>query len=297
MASLATPAHAQVMQGEGAWSGTFNQQNCAVSREYLRDGKPATVFIRSIGGASIHVSVREKGHVRDRDWDRATVELDGRALEASAYRYEVKGSGERIVRWVIPAHPTWLANIDRVTLKFGKDDYSFAFAHSQGVAQALTNCREAWIAAHSPEGGAEPRADLRSYFRSEDFPIGALRRGVGAQYQFILGIDEQGKVDRCDIALFVGDVWIPRLTCSLFMERAQFTPGLDANGNPHRSTVTTPPMSWVVMRAKATDELDERYEGLRIQRRAALSGRPLAELDAALAQAAAELAADNNAPE
>jgi periplasmic protein TonB len=60
----------------------------------------------------------------------------------------------------------------------------------------------------------------------------------------ILLINEAGKVAGCDVLTPSGIPALDIMGCQVIRSRAKFTPAVDANGKPVRSTVVTPPIVW-----------------------------------------------------
>ncbi len=74
------------------------------------------------------------------------------------------------------------------------------------------------------------RADLPALFSSDDYPLAALQREEQGTVAFTLGINEQGRVERCYITQSSGSATLDHATCSILTKRARFTPARSADG-------------------------------------------------------------------
>lgn len=87
--------------------------------------------------------------------------------------------------------------------------------------------------------------DIRSIFTNDDYPDEAYSRSQEGEAQFLLLIDEQGKVADCDVLKPSGIPALDGMGCQVLRERAKFKPAFDRNGKPMRSSYVTPPVDWL----------------------------------------------------
>ena len=92
-----------------------------------------------------------------------------------------------------------------------------------------------------------PKGDVRSVFSSADYPDEALARGQEGRAQFLLLIDETGKVAACNVILPSGIPALDAMGCIAIQTRAKFRPARDHSGKTIKSTVVTPPVVWRMM--------------------------------------------------
>lgn len=71
-----------------------------------------------------------------------------------------------------------------------------------------------------------------------------MNRGQEGDAQFLLLIDENGKVAGCHVLIASGVPALDAMGCSVIRNRARFKPAVDSAGKPTRSTVVTPKVSW-----------------------------------------------------
>ena len=86
--------------------------------------------------------------------------------------------------------------------------------------------------------------DLRQIFSANDYPTEAQYRGQEGKVQFVLLIDEKGKVAACHVLQPSGIPAFDGMGCQVILQRARFKPALDRKGIPIRSAVVTPPIVW-----------------------------------------------------
>jgi protein TonB len=76
------------------------------------------------------------------------------------------------------------------------------------------------------------RANLNSYFSTDDYPAGALRNNEQGTTGFSLTIGTSGRVDACTVTSSSGSSALDQATCRILRSRARYTPARDENGNP-----------------------------------------------------------------
>jgi TonB family protein len=118
-----------------------------------------------------------------------------------------------------------------------------------GVLKALHACmldlKRYWNVDGIPGGHvATVPGDLRNIFKGTDYPAEALDRNQEGRAQYLLLIDETGRVAGCHLLEASGIPVIDVMGCQVIQKRAKFKPALDANGKAARSAVTTPPIVW-----------------------------------------------------
>ena len=86
--------------------------------------------------------------------------------------------------------------------------------------------------------------DLRNIFKAGDYPTEAMSRYQGGKVQFVLLVDEDGKVGACHVLEPSGIPVLDAMGCQVIRQRATFKPALNRQGKPTRSAVVTPPIIW-----------------------------------------------------
>jgi TonB family protein len=76
------------------------------------------------------------------------------------------------------------------------------------------------------------RANLNSYFSTDDYPAAALRADHRGTVAFSLGIGVNGRVADCRITVSSGSEPLDAATCRILRSRARYIPARDAGGTP-----------------------------------------------------------------
>lgn len=80
------------------------------------------------------------------------------------------------------------------------------------------------------------RANLNSYFSTDDYPAAALRTNDEGSTGFRLTIGPSGRVSDCAITSSSGSAALDQATCRILRSRARYTPARDTSGNPTSGT-------------------------------------------------------------
>lgn len=117
-----------------------------------------------------------------------------------------------------------------------------------GLEKCTLDLQEYWnvkgaVAPYSSKG---PRGDVRTLFSADDYPTVALAHNQGGTTQYMLFIDETGKVAGCHLIKPSGAPILDGMGCRLLTARAKFSPATDKQGKPVRSTLVTPTITWAL---------------------------------------------------
>ncbi len=80
------------------------------------------------------------------------------------------------------------------------------------------------------------RANLNSYFSTDDYPASALRGNEQGTTGFRLTIGPNGRVTDCPVTSSSGSSALDQATCRILRSRARYTPARDSSGNPASGT-------------------------------------------------------------
>ena len=84
---------------------------------------------------------------------------------------------------------------------------------------------------------ARARANLQSYFSTDDYPSAAQRGNEEGTAAFSLTVGPDGRVQACSITSSSGSSSLDAATCRILRSRARFTPARDNTGQPTTDTV------------------------------------------------------------
>lgn len=83
-----------------------------------------------------------------------------------------------------------------------------------------------------PADHARARANLATYISNNDYPPEALRLGQQGTVGFDLDVSQEGRVTYCHVTRSSSSESLDLTTCRIMLERAEFTPARDDQGNP-----------------------------------------------------------------
>jgi TonB family protein len=236
----------------------FDDEQCLASQEFGPTEKPITLAIRpAINGESYELLLaRTQPGPKYAVQKQGSVDFGSGRIKAWVLNYGGKGSKGDIHQFRIPAANMAQAHTaSSVTLRLsGVQDQSFALTSMPAVMKGLADCtadlRQHWNVGGQNDGriASLSRGDVRGLFKPEDYPAEAQTRGQGGDSQFMLLIDEKGVVAGCHVLKASGIPAIDAMGCKVIRDRARFTPALDSDGKPVRSTAVTPPIVWRLQR-------------------------------------------------
>jgi protein TonB len=84
--------------------------------------------------------------------------------------------------------------------------------------------------------GPRPKGNPGLWVTNSDYPPEATAQKLSGMVAFRLQIGPDGRVEDCTITASSGHDVLDRKTCEVMIQRARFTPALDAQGNAVRGT-------------------------------------------------------------
>lgn len=255
-AFLIQPANlaAKPLAPTAKWVVDYRTDQCLASREYGTAKYPVTFGIRpSPNGKSYLLLFAGKGSgpqlARE---EPTTVDFGNGPIKTWLLEYGSKPSGSDTYQLRIAA-----AEMDQAktaaTIKIsrkGAEDIELQLQSIPALMKTLEDCtanlQRYWNMGGEKDGRitTPSKGDVRSAFSDEDYPEEALLRSQEGQAQFLLLIDETGKVAGCDVIVASGIPALDAMGCQAIRNRAKFSPARDANGKAARSAVVTPPVKW-----------------------------------------------------
>jgi TonB family protein len=82
---------------------------------------------------------------------------------------------------------------------------------------------------------AEPITPIPSLFAVTDYPVEALAQHAEGITDYRLSVDENGRVEQCDIERSSGSAALDQATCLVITRRSRFHPAVDSAGRPAKS--------------------------------------------------------------
>ena len=81
------------------------------------------------------------------------------------------------------------------------------------------------------EGPQHARANLASFFYSDDYPADAMADDAQGLVAFRVTVGRDGRVKRCEIIVSAGHPSLDEATCRILQARAKFEPATDRDGD------------------------------------------------------------------
>ncbi|WP_343346365.1 hypothetical protein WJT74_02295 [Sphingomicrobium sp. XHP0239] len=252
----ATQAQAQPLQPDGQWEVNFGERACVAARKFRdADEDAVTVFFKPAAHLrSMEVVSIVDGYRRDAQGGKGSVQFAGQRHDAKLIRYGDRESDSVVTRFTVPLRAEDLSEASEMVLDTEWDRLSMPLSRIDEVSGLLADCVEKLRILYNvdgsgltdgPRGGADgAKGDVRSLFRSTDYPSRSMRAGVGGMARAFLLIDEEGKAVDCSLSAYGGDPLILAQTCAILLERARFEPATDANCFPTRGSYFTPTITW-----------------------------------------------------
>ncbi|HEX5257969.1 MAG TPA: energy transducer TonB [Sphingomicrobium sp.] len=252
--SIASTAGARPLQPVSPWDLDYGQTQCLASRNYGDAAKPTTLAIRqSPNGETYEILlVRQNPPPEYAEEQEGNVDFGHGPIKAWLLHYRPTTGKLNIYQFRIPAiEMTQARSANAVTLNIpGVPEVTFELAAMPQLLDGLDACtadlKRYWNMGGEKKGLiAKPaRGDIRDVFNSGDYPSEAQHRGQEGDAQYLLLVDEKGKVAGCQVLLASGVPVLDAMGCAVIQERASFTPALDSSGRPVRSAIVTPKVRW-----------------------------------------------------
>lgn len=237
------------------WDLDYGETQCIAYRSYGDAAKPVTLAIRpSANGANYEILVGVPGPAPDSAEElQGSVDFGRGPIKAWLLHYRPATTKLNIYQFRISAGDMAQArSASTVHLHVQNlPDFEFELALMPQILAGLDGCvadlKRYWNMDGEKDGriAKQAKGDVRKVFASpDDYPAEALRRGQEGDAQYLLLVNEAGKVAGCQVLLPTGAPILDAMGCVVIQNRAKFTPALDANGKPIRSTVVTPKVRW-----------------------------------------------------
>ncbi|HJU76549.1 MAG TPA: energy transducer TonB [Sphingomicrobium sp.] len=236
------------------WNLDYGETQCTAAREYGSAANPIVFAIRPAPNGETYELLMG----RSRKGPSFAQQLEGSVdfgrgpIHAWLLHYGAKSSKTAVHQFrITAADMAQAASASSVTLRLkGKGHFSFSLANMPALLKGLEQCtrdlKRYWHMREVDDGSiATPaKGDIRGVFTSGDYPSEALNRSQEGGGQFLLLIDEKGKVAGCHVVQASGVPALDAMGCQVIRERAKFKPAHDRAGKPIRSSYVTPRVIW-----------------------------------------------------
>jgi hypothetical protein len=261
IALIATPlaAPAAPLAPTGKWHLFYQESSCIAERQF---GDHALSFQPSPLGKTMRLVIVGPGRVaRTRQLD-SLIELSdgGQPIKSSSLVYGTSRKGMRGITTILAiaeaervSRSPWLRIATLGTspkskrmAPSGSPVFSgeYAIGSTTALARELAKCladlQRHWgiVEGNLPKPAKNAELSLQGIFKSDDYPEDAFNANQTGSTEFMLMIDERGRLIDCEIAKTSGVASIDGMGCQVILARAKAKPALDANGKPVKSIYT-----------------------------------------------------------
>jgi len=251
---LPGPASAGPLKPVSSWDLDYGETQCLASRKYGSADDPVTLgFRQSPNGNSYEIFVARRYRVSEpATEEQGTVDFGNGPINAWVLFYQTSNKQFDVHQFRISAADMARARsaTDIALHVSGSSDLAFELASMPQLLDGLQACTTDLERYWNMDGkkGREfsrlSRGDVRSVFSADDYPSEAISRGQEGKGQYLLLVDQKGKVAGCQVLTATGVPILDAMACAVIQTRARFTPALDMSGKPVRSAVVTPPINW-----------------------------------------------------
>lgn len=238
------------------WAVDHGETVCTASRAYGSEAAPVVFALRpSPNGSVVRLLIARQGRSPVAQHFPVTTSITAQQVKTTGLRFGSSNRKSEII-WVnfARADLEGLSKTGEIALTAkGIINERFALPGIAAVLKALDQCNEDLRAHWNVEGAAgapltktaTSTKPLYSYFSDDDYPEQAMDESATGATRVMMMIDEVGKLRDCMVEETSGIATLDAMTCGVLLERAKFSPALDASGKPVRSVLTTR-ISWKI---------------------------------------------------
>jgi TonB family protein len=252
--SAAAAAAPAPLNPTGPWDVNYGETQCAALRAYGDKANPTTLAIRPApNGETYELLVGRKGGGPDYAGEyEGSVDFGHGPINAWLLHYGDRKARLTIDQFRISAQEMLQARTaGSVRLRSrGGPEVSFTLANMPALLKSLETCtadlKQYWNM-EPPERdkiAVPAKGDVRDVFNPHDYPSDAMTNHQEGTVQYLLLIDETGKVADCHVVKASGVPVLDGMGCQVIAQRARFKPALDAQGKPIKSSYVTPAVQW-----------------------------------------------------
>lgn len=242
-----TPVAAAPLPPTGPWVVDYSNDQCFLDRNYGTDARPVVLAIRRVPmDPQVNLGVYSRSGGPTSLTGKARLSFGPAApLEASFRAYSVPGKDVRNFTTYLDNGAALLvaaAQSGSISLRApGEVNETFLVPDLAQGMHALDACladlAQNWgmSADQFARVRVPPRPLRLDYLTARDFSAVELSRNSDSHPQVRLWVDETGKPLDCVPLQATASPAFAATTCQLLLQRAAFSPALDANGKPIRS--------------------------------------------------------------
>jgi TonB family protein len=256
LCSAAAPSNSiEPLKPDKAWVVDFATAECNAQRAYGNPVNPIILGLRPSAWGSTYelmLITNERGPVYAEEKE-GWVDFGQAPIKAWLLHYGVtQPKPYNFFKFRISAEQMAQArSASTVTFHIsGRPEVSLTLTAIRTLLESLDRCtndlQHYWNMTDTEQKkiSASAQADLRAIFNWQDYPQEAMSRRQEGMVQFLLFVDEKGKLAACHVLKPSGIPVLDGMGCQVIGKRAKFKPALDSAGAPIRSSIVTPPIVW-----------------------------------------------------
>lgn len=248
------PANPMPLQPVSKWVLDYQYTQCVAERDFGSPDNPTSLAIRPAPNTKTYellVARAGQGPKFAQELE-GSVDFGNGPIKAWLLRYHTSDKKRALYIFRLPT-PEMAQSRTASFVRFqakGSINVTVMLTSMAALMDGLQTCaddlRRYWNDGGHNDGriAKSAKGDVRHIFNDGDFPNEAMGRQQEGKAQFVLLIDEKGKVAACHVEKASGIPVFDAMGCQVIMERAKFKPALDAKGNPIRSMYWTPEVIW-----------------------------------------------------
>ena len=246
LSCLASPVSAAPLPPTARWVVNFDDAQCVASREYGSEKKPLTLALkRPVRGEIIQLAVMREGSQRQAEQLKGEARFgNSPPLQASVLSY---GTKQRVLLFNLPASEiASRANETSLAITVPSElSETLQLSGLQPLLKVMDECvaglKQEWNVSDDPAAApklrTEARGNLATFFSSDDYPQVALARDQTGITEFVVLVDETGKVADCTVVATSGAASLDAQSCAVLKRRARLKAAIGLDGKPAKDAM------------------------------------------------------------
>lgn len=258
LSSTAANAQPSAKTPTAKWVVNFDRSQCVASRNYGSESEPVVLFLKAPAlGAVMQLGILRSGKGgRYADQLDAKISIDGAALTRTSMLAVMTGQpGTKLFRINLPLEQFKTVSTAKTLTIEGSRELreSFVLTNMDSLLKIMNQCvidlRKVWNIAEDKGSPSTHKqrvgGNLVGLFRPDDYPATAMDTNATGKLQFVLLIDEAGKVADCTVTETSGIAALDAQSCAIVAQRARFRPAVGADGKAAKDAVLQS-ISWKI---------------------------------------------------
>ena len=248
MSAVPAPAAAEpvILAPSTPWTLDYATDHCRLARTFGEGEQKVALLIDRAGPMPVYRFTVAGAPMRSRDRASWPLRLrpDGDPMEQGAFKGELGDFGDAVIFSAVPwPEAVKTPDFDPDFVEIGGlrgDDVRLATGSFEAPLAEMEKCIDSLVRdwgldpdeQRSLSQNPVPLGDIAEWIRSSDYPRMASFLGRQGSLAVRMSVLPDGTPSDCAVQLRTTPADFDAAACDALMKRAQFTPGLDAAGNP-----------------------------------------------------------------